>query len=1089
MIKNKILVLTLSILLLMISLPIQYNDELVIRSRGENELIVHPKLKFIENWVPVELYIEDENAGTRASENYGVLIGINDYPGTGSDLTSCISDINSMHNILVNTYNWNPNNIHMLTNSAGTKTNIVQELQWLASKLGPNSQAIFEFSGHGEQGRLMAYDDWVYDDTIANEIKKFPNDKTLIIIDACFSGANYAFQSIKNTIALMACGANEYAGDPCFTPAFVQGLGTTQYGEVEDAYQYAYNKIKNYQHPVIWDNIPGKLSLGIRPPEISPPIPDLSADEDNSIVIDLTQYESDPVYSGIDLKWTVTQYSKTVIAKITGENSDDDIITFIPVKDFFGTTNVTFTLKNGAGVSTSQKVKLTWKPVNDLPNVTKLDALKKSIIRSQETKLLVYGFDPDNPYSQLTCEVEYMSPSGSWTSLNNISFITNHWEVVFVAKKTFELGNYSFRARLKDISLEWSEYLVLKNLISVENSLPEVTSISLSSIDIHRLDNLSITVFGSDIEDEQALLRCEIDYKPSNSTFWLSLPNAQFSTDRWVLSFTIPANSDLGNYNLKAKLFDEDGGGGFFETNFFVLNALPVVSKLEFEALSVFRCAQTKISIYGWDVEDSMSSLLPEIQYSFSLEDWEDFQAAPEFTYDHFEVIFKADKDSKVGFYSFRCRLRDLSGGWGSWFYTNATLEVKNNPPFIKSIKFPKSSIYRKESITIEVYGEDVEEAELKCELEYGSRDSWIGIDVKEALVGWTAVFTPNIDMKCDEYKFRARLSDELCSGQWFFSSGLNITNNKPKAVFSIPKIVNEGTKIEFDGRNSSDIESSHLSYFWDFGDGSKEVGEKAIHSYLKYGSYKVKLRVIDEDNGENVSESVLIVNSLPKVKINWKQRAGMNDYTIEFYGDAKDIDGKIVSYSWDFDLDKDTNGDRIKDNDIDAIGGSPVHKYKNPGNFRVKLMVKDSNGGEISSIVTIEAKQVSIGNGVSLILLLFAIIIGIGFAFAVIKKRKGAEVGIQTYQMTRAYGPPEQFADYYQYPQSQIQSYYPYVEKTESVQAVYPVREYGKSDVKQSYLPEAVPEVEAKKVEKEEKTEDELRGILEKLDLLSKKK
>ena len=99
-------------------------------------------------------------------------------------------------------------------------------------------------------------------------------------------------------------------------------------------------------------------------PWISPVVLDQTVDEDVPISVDLATHEHDVESSGTELDWTVTGEEHCTVS---GENSDDDVLTFTPEADFYGSDGITLTLTDGEGARASQPLVLTWRPVNDAP--------------------------------------------------------------------------------------------------------------------------------------------------------------------------------------------------------------------------------------------------------------------------------------------------------------------------------------------------------------------------------------------------------------------------------------------------------------------------------------------------------------------------------------------------------------------------------------------------------------------------------------------------------------------------------------------------------------------------------------------------
>ncbi len=83
----------------------------------------------------------------------------------------------------------------------------------------------------------------------------------------------------------------------------------------------------------------------------------------------------------------------------------------------------------------------------------------------------------------------------------------------------------------------------------------------------------------------------------------------------------------------------------------------------------------------------------------------------------------------------------------------------------------------------------------------------------------------------------------------------MNLKINTPPKADAGPNLVccaNE--QADFDGSKSADADGDPLTYQWDFGDGEMATGAKAVHQYLKGGSYQVKLTV-DDNSGSSCSE------------------------------------------------------------------------------------------------------------------------------------------------------------------------------------------------------------------------------------------
>ena len=85
-------------------------------------------------------------------KNKALLVGINDYPLPGNDLSGCINDIVDMGHFIAEknkVYAWE--NIRTITDSKATKKGILEQLDWLLEGISAGDQILFQYSGHGAQ--------------------------------------------------------------------------------------------------------------------------------------------------------------------------------------------------------------------------------------------------------------------------------------------------------------------------------------------------------------------------------------------------------------------------------------------------------------------------------------------------------------------------------------------------------------------------------------------------------------------------------------------------------------------------------------------------------------------------------------------------------------------------------------------------------------------------------------------------------------------------------------------------------------------------------------------------------------------------
>lgn len=139
---------------------------------------------------------------------YALIVGIGDYPGSGSDLNGPVHDAEMMAQVLLDGYMFQPQNVILLTDAEATRLNIANGIVRHLGKAGPHGTAFFFYSGHGVRvgGNLGYLDDeadgqddglYVYghgpessvllDEELGYLLSQLEGN-TFAAVDACFSG-------------------------------------------------------------------------------------------------------------------------------------------------------------------------------------------------------------------------------------------------------------------------------------------------------------------------------------------------------------------------------------------------------------------------------------------------------------------------------------------------------------------------------------------------------------------------------------------------------------------------------------------------------------------------------------------------------------------------------------------------------------------------------------------------------------------------------------------------------------------------------------------------------------------------------------
>ena len=143
---------------------------------------------------------------------YALLVGIEDYPGSESDLPNGREDTRIIQDMLVSEFGFDSANIVVLNDREATRSHIIHAMIRHLGQAGPEGVALFYFSGHGIKlernfGWLPPHDNekdfrdealytWgtrdassiLLDDELGYLIAELDAGRILAILDACFSG-------------------------------------------------------------------------------------------------------------------------------------------------------------------------------------------------------------------------------------------------------------------------------------------------------------------------------------------------------------------------------------------------------------------------------------------------------------------------------------------------------------------------------------------------------------------------------------------------------------------------------------------------------------------------------------------------------------------------------------------------------------------------------------------------------------------------------------------------------------------------------------------------------------------------------------
>lgn len=108
-----------------------------------------------------------------------LCIGINDYPGEGSDLNGCVNDAKEWAGLLIGHYDFAAPDVKLLLNQEATKANIMAGLKALLAHAKAGDILVFSNSSHGTYVVDQDSDEPTYDEALC----PYDCDQHLIVDD------------------------------------------------------------------------------------------------------------------------------------------------------------------------------------------------------------------------------------------------------------------------------------------------------------------------------------------------------------------------------------------------------------------------------------------------------------------------------------------------------------------------------------------------------------------------------------------------------------------------------------------------------------------------------------------------------------------------------------------------------------------------------------------------------------------------------------------------------------------------------------------------------------------------------------------
>ncbi len=140
---------------------------------------------------------------------YALLIGVNAYNDPGIiDLDEPVNDAGRLYEILTADYTFDPENVIQLVNPK--REDILISLENLSNLITPDDNLLIFYAGHGTwdekiktgywlpaDAKLNITSNWFRNSTLRDYVTGIESKHTLVIADACFSGAIFKSRSIS----------------------------------------------------------------------------------------------------------------------------------------------------------------------------------------------------------------------------------------------------------------------------------------------------------------------------------------------------------------------------------------------------------------------------------------------------------------------------------------------------------------------------------------------------------------------------------------------------------------------------------------------------------------------------------------------------------------------------------------------------------------------------------------------------------------------------------------------------------------------------------------------------------------------------
>jgi len=177
------------------------DNKIIVRATDTKGNVREETFTIIREEVPLPIKAKSKPTIFDKERYYALLIGCNDYLNESIvDLDYPCLDVKAIAEVLTKRYSFNPDQVVLLLNP--TRKVIISEFERLGKTITEHDNLLIFYAGHGfwdehfKQGYWLPIDaskenrsEWISNGTVRDFIRGIRSRHTLLIADACFSGA------------------------------------------------------------------------------------------------------------------------------------------------------------------------------------------------------------------------------------------------------------------------------------------------------------------------------------------------------------------------------------------------------------------------------------------------------------------------------------------------------------------------------------------------------------------------------------------------------------------------------------------------------------------------------------------------------------------------------------------------------------------------------------------------------------------------------------------------------------------------------------------------------------------------------------